>query len=85
MPCPTSKNSDAAPVGTGIGLALTKSIVDCHHGRIWVESVRENGSVFTVALLREADEFRNDPMVRFVTAAEKPSVVPGCCWPVPIT
>jgi len=36
--------------GTGLGLALTKHLVELHQGRIEVESVVGNGSVFTVWL-----------------------------------
>jgi DNA-binding response OmpR family regulator len=37
--------------GTGIGLALSKEIVNLHHGQINVESKPEQGSVFTIELL----------------------------------
>jgi signal transduction histidine kinase len=37
--------------GTGLGLALTKKLVELHSGRIWAESEgKGNGSTFTVLL-----------------------------------
>jgi two-component system NtrC family sensor kinase len=41
--------------GTGLGLSIVKSIVDNHHGRIWVDSKLGEGSVFTVVLPKAAD------------------------------
>lgn len=39
--------------GTGLGLALTKQLIELHKGRIEVESVAERGSIFTVYLPKQ--------------------------------
>lgn len=40
----------AVPDGSGLGLFLTKGIVEDHSGRIWVDSAPEKGSTFYVQL-----------------------------------
>ena len=36
--------------GTGLGLFIVKSIIDAHGGRIWVDSIEGQGSVFHFGL-----------------------------------
>lgn len=36
--------------GTGLGLTLVKYFIELHEGQIWVESEKNRGSIFTVAL-----------------------------------
>ena len=44
--------------GTGIGLTLAKEIVEAHGGRIFVESIPNKGSVFTVRLPLSGEALR---------------------------
>ncbi|MFB6343702.1 two-component regulator propeller domain-containing protein [Saccharicrinis sp. FJH62] len=46
-----AKNTSYPVSGTGIGLALVKSLVDLHEGEIYVESKPEKGSTFKVRLV----------------------------------
>jgi signal transduction histidine kinase len=42
--------------GVGLGLAICKTIVDAHHGQIWVEDNPKGGSVFSFILQPAARE-----------------------------
>ena len=48
--------------GSGIGLALTKSLVELHNGQVYLEKGTEKGSEFVVKLpnVRDADKKEND-------------------------
>ena len=40
----------AASQGNGLGLYISKSIVDMHHGKIWINSQVGKGSVFSFSI-----------------------------------
>lgn len=65
----------ALHVGTGIGLALTKSIIQLHHGTIEVESESNEGSCFIVKLPKTRDCFEKDTEVVFLESPEKEPMV----------
>lgn len=48
-------------VGTGIGLSLTQSIIQLHHGTIWVDANEPQGAIFNVVI----------PISKFVYSKEQ--------------
>tara|TARA_R110000868_G_scaffold93190_1_gene258062 strand:- start:27278 stop:31375 length:4098 start_codon:yes stop_codon:yes gene_type:complete len=61
-------DSGKQKVGTGIGLALTKELVDLHHGKIDVKSEPVKGTCFSVIF--PIDENRNDSLREDLTVAD---------------
>lgn len=47
--------SKGRPSGTGLGLTITKQIIELHHGRIWVKSKPGKGTMFSFTLPLRTD------------------------------
>lgn len=60
---------------SGIGLALTKSIVLLHHGQLNVESRLGEGSRFTVTLQKGKAAFEQDKVAHLVTIVNKEDAI----------
>ncbi|MEG2331179.1 MAG: two-component regulator propeller domain-containing protein [Bacteroides sp.] len=63
--------------GTGIGLALTRSIIEMHHGSIEVESTLNQGSCFFVKLPKGRTIFEQDAEISFDENREEPTLQAG--------
>ena len=79
------KPGEYSSPGTGIGLALSKTIVEKHHGTITVDSTLGKGSTFTVRLPRNADVFQADKNIQLSNQQQESSIVPGSLDVLPET
>ncbi len=65
--------------GTGIGLHLSRSLVELHHGRIWAENREDtSGSRFVIRIPLGCSHLRPDELER----PENPFVLPSASSPV---
>lgn len=79
------KPGEYSSPGTGIGLALSKTIVEKHHGTITVDSTLGKGNTFTVRLPRNADVFQADKNIQLSNQQQESSIVPGSLDVLPET
>ena len=61
---------------TGIGLSLTKNIIELHHGTIQVESTPGYGSIFIVRLLKDCTHFTEEELARDQQEKQTESLIP---------
>ncbi|MCC8197862.1 MAG: response regulator [Tannerellaceae bacterium] len=54
---------DNKKIGTGIGMHLTKSIIELHHGSITVQSQEGKGTTFYIQILKGETHFKPDEKV----------------------
>jgi signal transduction histidine kinase/ligand-binding sensor domain-containing protein/DNA-binding response OmpR family regulator len=68
--------------GTGIGLALTKELVELHHGKIVAQSTPGKGSVFTATFPIEESAYREDEIIESLPQGERLKLPPVVVSPL---
>jgi signal transduction histidine kinase/DNA-binding response OmpR family regulator len=58
--------NNATPSGTGVGLTLTRELVQLHHGTIAVKSSKGNGAVFTVSIPINKEAYKSSELSEHV-------------------
>ncbi|MFQ6599865.1 two-component regulator propeller domain-containing protein [Flavobacterium sp. C3NV] len=56
-------NNREMNLGSGVGLAFTKRLVELHHGEITAESTMQEGSIFTVTIPTSDQVYKNDQQI----------------------
>lgn len=65
------KNTGNANPGTGIGLALVKSMVELHHGKIDLESIPGKSTTFTILLPIHKENYSEEEIFDFTRDADR--------------
>jgi len=50
--------------GMGVGLAICRSLIEAHGGRLWASSDVDHGSVFNILLPASDPDLNNDQMLK---------------------
>jgi len=65
--------------GTGLGLFISKSIIEMHHGKIWVESELGKGTTFTfvlpIAKPEDITNFQQNANQTDLTVKSQPGII----------
>lgn len=75
------ENDYTSAYGTGIGLSLTRSIIELHHGYIWVASEENKGTCFSFVIpfsrdsLKEEEILVKNKMIKVDNFYDKPPVI----------
>ena len=70
-------------VGTGIGLSLTHSIVQLHHGMIWVQNRMQGGAEFHVVFPVDRAVYKEDEIDKEAAGRVVLDVIPSVASKAP--
>lgn len=71
MPFYQVAQNEHSSSGTGLGLSLSKSIIEMHHGIVWAESPAGSGALFRIILPINKDLFTPEEIITDAQETEK--------------